>query len=61
VLVSKLSPKLVGTKKQRLTSCDTNEVMLLFATSNQQSGLAFQELMRRKQETEKEKAAIKKH
>jgi hypothetical protein len=59
-LVSELSPKLVGTKKQCLMSYDTNAVMVSFNTSNQQSELAFQEFMRSKLETEKEKAAIEK-
>jgi len=39
---------------------DTNEVMVLFAGSNQQSELAFQEMMKCKMEVEKEKAAIEK-
>jgi hypothetical protein len=62
VLVSELSPKLVGTKKQCLMSYDTNAAMVSFNTSNQQSELAFQEFMRSKLETEKEKekAAIEK-
>jgi hypothetical protein len=50
-----------GTKKQRLTSYDTNEVMISFATANQSSELAFQEMMKCKMEAEKEKAAIEKH
>jgi hypothetical protein len=49
-----------GTKKQPLTSYDTNEVMISFATANQSSELAFQEMMKYKMEAEKEKAAIEK-
>jgi hypothetical protein len=41
-------------------SYDTNEVMVSFAASNQQSKLAFQDCMRGKMEREKKKAAIKK-
>jgi hypothetical protein len=52
---------LIGTKKQQLTSYDTNEVMISFATANQSSELAFQEMMKCKMEAEKEKAAIEKH
>jgi len=48
------------TKKQRLTSYDTNEIMVSFAASNQQSENAFQDYMWSKMETEKEKAAIEK-
>ena len=56
-----VSPKPpIGTKKQRLTSYDTNEVMISFATANQSSELAFQEMMKCKMEAEKEKAAIEK-
>ena len=51
---------LVGTKKQLLTSYETNEVMVSFAASNQQSELAFHEMMKCKMEAEKEKAAIEK-
>jgi hypothetical protein len=36
----------VGTKKQCLTSYDTNEVMVSSAASNQSSELAFQEMMK---------------
>jgi preprotein translocase subunit SecD len=50
----------IGTKKQRLTSYDTNEVMVSFATSNQQSEVAFQDYMRSRIKWEKEKAAIEK-
>jgi hypothetical protein len=60
-LVNKLTPKPVDTKNQCLTSYDTNEIMVSFATSNQQSELAFQEYMRSKMETDKEKAAIKRY
>jgi len=57
---NEVSPKpLVGTKKQHLTLYDTNEVMVLFAASNQQSELSFQE-MKCKTEAEKEKGAIEK-
>ena len=43
-----VSPKPpIGTKKQRLTSYDTNEVMISFATVNKSSELAFQEMMKR--------------
>jgi hypothetical protein len=59
-LVNEVSPKLVGTKKQRLTSYDTNEVMVSFAASNQESELAFQELMKSNIEMEKEKATMEK-
>jgi hypothetical protein len=56
-----VSPKPpIGTKKQRLTSYDTNEVMISFAIANQSSELAFQEMMKCKMEAEKEKAAIEK-
>ena len=56
-----MSPKpLIGTKKQCLTLFDTNEVMVSFAASNQQSENAFQDYMWSKMETEKEKAAIEK-
>ncbi len=47
-------------KKQHLTSYDTNEVMVSFAASNQESELAFQELIKSKLEMEKEKATIEK-
>ncbi len=60
VLVNEVSPKPVGTKKQRLSSYDTNEVMVSFAALNQESELAFQELMKSKLEMEKEKATIEK-
>jgi hypothetical protein len=57
-----VSPKPpIETKKQRLTSYDTNEVMISFATANQSPELAFQETMKCKMEAEKEKAAIEKH
>ena len=55
------SKPLVGTKKQRLTSYDTNEVMVSFVSPQQKSELAFQEMMKYKMEAEKEKAAIEKH
>jgi hypothetical protein len=56
-----VSPKpSIRTKKQRLTSYDTNEVMVSFATANQQSEVAFQDCMRSRIKSEKEKAAIEK-
>jgi hypothetical protein len=56
-----VSPKPpVGAKKQRLTLCDTHEVMVSFATANHQSEFAFQDDMRSRIESKKEKAAIKK-
>jgi hypothetical protein len=49
-----VSPKPpIGTKKQRLTSYDTNEVMISFATAKQSSELAFQEMMKCKMAIEK--------
>jgi len=39
-----VSPKPpVGAKKQRLTLCDTHEVMVSFATANHQSEVGFQD------------------
>jgi len=48
----------MGTKKQCITSYDTNEVMISFATANQSSELAFQEMMKCKMEAEKEKETV---
>ncbi len=59
-LVNEVSPKHIGTKKQHLTLYDTNEVMVSYAASNKELELAFQELMKSKLETEKEKPTIKK-
>jgi hypothetical protein len=59
-LVSEISPKLTGMKKQRLTSYDTNDVMVNFASMNQDSEIAFQELMKTKMGLQKDKAASKK-
>jgi hypothetical protein len=61
LLVSKISPKLTGMKKQWLTSYDTNNVMVNFASVNQDSETTFQELLKTKMEVEKDKAASKKH
>jgi hypothetical protein len=55
-LVSKISPKPTTMKKQRLTSYDTNNVMINFAAVNKDSGIAFQNLMKTKMEVEKEVA-----
>jgi hypothetical protein len=60
ISVNEVSPKLVGTKKQSLSSYDTNEVMVSFASSSKESEHAFQELLKSKPEMEKEKAAIEK-
>jgi hypothetical protein len=59
-LVSDISPKPATTKKQRLTSYDTNDIMVNFASVNKDSELAFQELLKAKIETEKDKAASEK-
>jgi len=56
-LVNEISPKPTGTKKQRLTSYDTNDVMINFATVNKESEIAFQNLMKTKMEVEKDKVA----
>jgi hypothetical protein len=58
-LVNKVSPKLIGTKKQCLSSY-TNEVMVSFTLSSKELELAFQELMKSKLKTDKEKIAIEK-
>ncbi len=60
-LVNEISPKPTGTKKQRLTSYDTNDVMVSFAAVNKESEVAFQEFLRSKIEVEKEKVASDKH
>jgi hypothetical protein len=59
-LVNDISPKPATTKKQRLTSYDTNDIMANFASVNKDSELAFQELLKAKIETEKDKAASEK-
>ena len=56
-LVNEISPKPTGTKKQRLTSYDTNDVMVSFAAVNKESEVAFQEFLKSKIEVEKEKVA----
>ncbi len=60
-LTSKISPKQTGTKKQRLTSYDTNVVMISFASVKKDSEIAFQDLMKTKMEVEKDKVASEKH
>jgi hypothetical protein len=59
-LISEISPKPTITKKQRLTSYDTNDVMVSFASVNKESEVAFQELMKTKMEVEKDKVASEK-
>ena len=59
-LVTEISPKPTGTKKQRLTSYDTNDVMVSFAAINKESEVAFQDLMRTKMEVERDKVASEK-
>jgi hypothetical protein len=59
-LVNEISPKPTGTKKQRLTSYDTNDNMINFSAVNKDSEIAFQNLMKTKMEVEKEKVAANK-
>ncbi len=59
-LVTDISPKPTGTKKQRLTSYDTNDAMVSFAAINKESEVAFQDLMRTKMEVERDKVASEK-
>ncbi len=59
-LISETSLKPTTTKKQRLTSYDTNDIMMNFASLNKDSELAFQDLLKTKMEVEKDKAASEK-
>ena len=59
-LVREISPKPTGTKKQWLSSYDTNNIMVNFASVNKDSELAFQDLLKTKMEVEKDKAASEK-
>jgi hypothetical protein len=61
LLVTDISPKPTGTKKQRLMSYDTNNIMVSFAAINKEIEVAFQDLMRTKMEVENDKAASEKH
>jgi hypothetical protein len=60
-LVTEISPKVIGTKKQRLMTYDMNDVMVSFAAVNKESEVAFQDFMRTKMEVEKDKVASEKH